>query len=125
MVCDRSPVAIATARARLLRDGAGVKIERADGATEAPETEVHVTSAKEADGKMRVSLVEPKEPMAWSVGTLCDGAFTSAWHAERGLGGKALRAQRDAVVEAHQAEAVRVWGDDGSVTTRPVGSAVR
>ena len=125
MVCDRSPVAIATARARLLRDGAGVKIERADGAIEAPETEVHVTSAKEADGKMRVSLVEPKEPMAWSVGTLCDGAFTSAWHAERGLGGKALRAQRDAVVEAHQAEAVRVWGDDGSVTTRPIGSAVR
>jgi len=126
MVCDRSPVAIATARARLLRDGAGVRIERAAGAMEAPETEVIVTSAEERDtSQVRVTLAQPTEPMAWAVGTLEGDVFTSAWHAERGLGAKAVRAPLEAVVEPHQAQAVRVWGDDGSVTTRPIGSTRR
>ena len=93
---------------------------------EAPETEVVVTSAEDSATKsIRVTLAEPKEPMAWAVGTLDGGVFTSAWHAERGLGAKAVRAPREAVLAAHEAQAVRVWGDDGSVTTRLIGSVVR
>jgi hypothetical protein len=103
-----------------------VKIERAEGALQAPETEVVVTSALDEDTlSVRVTLVLPEEPMAWAIGTLEGDVFTSAWHAERGLGGKALRAAREAVVEPHSAQAVRVWGDDGSVTTRPIARSSR
>lgn len=130
VLCDRSAVAVATARARLLREGAGVRIERAAGVREpvvdAPEcvVRVDVTSAPASvnggDDAIGVTLIEPEEPMAWAVGTLTDGVFTCAWHAERVLGVKAVAARRDAVVERAKASVVRVWGDDGSVTTRPI-----
>jgi DNA modification methylase len=121
VVCDRSPVAIATARARLLREGAGVRIERAEGTAVAPETDVTMRSETADDGKaLRVALVAPKEPMAWAIGTLDDGVLTCEWHAERALRAKAVAAQREAVVPRAAAQAVRVWGDDGSVTTRPI-----
>ncbi len=129
---DRSAVAIATARARLLRDGAHVRIERAAGAVDAPEApaaRVRITQeakgakdAKDAkDAKTaRVTLVAPAEPMAWAVGTMRDGVFTNAWHAERALGAKAVAATREAIVEKRLARFVRVWGDDGSVTTTAI-----
>lgn len=121
VVCDRSAVAIATARARLLREGAGVRIERADGAIEAPDAVVRVdASAGPETDAVQVSLVEPREPMAWAIGTMKDGVFSCAWHAERVLGAKAVAAKRDAVVERAVAEVARVWGDDGSVTTAPI-----
>ena len=120
VLCDRSAVAIATARARLLRDGADVRIERAVGAIEAPEADVKVDT-KTADAQTsRVTLALPREPMAWAVGTMEDGVFTSAWHAERVLGAKAVAAEREALVGRASARFVRVWGDDGSVTTKPI-----
>jgi DNA modification methylase len=125
VVCDRSAVAIATARARLLRDGAGVRIERVAGATMAPETDVRVAAALDELDSLRVTLVEPKEPMAWAVGTMKDDVFTCAWHAERVLGAKAKAAARTAVVPRAAADFVRVWGDDGSVTTRAIDVATR
>ncbi|MDB4934637.1 MAG: Adenine specific methylase [Labilithrix sp.] len=126
VVSDRSPVAIATARARLLREGAGVRIERAAGTVAAPETNVTVRSEPgDTRDALRVTLVEPSEPMAWAIGTMKDDVFTCGWHAERTLGAKAVAAQREAVVPRAGAEVVRVWGDDGSVTTRPVASALR
>lgn len=125
VVCDRSAVAIATARARLLREGAGVRIERVDGATLPPEREVRVDAALEDACSMRVTLVEPLEPMAWSIGTMNDGVFACAWHAERVLGAKARAAERTAVLPRTSADFVRVWGDDGSVTTRPIDVTMR
>jgi DNA modification methylase len=123
VLCDRSAVAIATARARLLRDGADVRIERAGGAIEAPEADVKVDT-KTADAKtattVGVTLALPREPMAWAVGTMEDGVFTSAWHAERVLGAKAVAAEREALVDRASARFVRVWGDDGSVTTKAI-----
>ena len=121
VLCDRSAVAIATARARLLRDGADVRIERAPGAIEAAEAVVKVDTKTQAGSKsLSVTLVVPKEPMAWAIGTMDDGVFTSAWHAERVLGAKAVAAQREATVERASARFVRVWGDDGSVTTKAI-----
>jgi hypothetical protein len=78
--------------------------------------------AKDAKGATtaRVTLLAPAEPMAWAVGTMSDGVFTSAWHAERALGAKAVAATREAVVEKRHARFVRVWGDDGSVSTKAI-----
>lgn len=122
---DRSPVAIATARARLLRDGAAVRIERAAGAVPGPEALASVATKTAASG-VEISLTLPKEPMAWAVGTSVDDVFTCTWHTERGLGGKALRAQTSTVVDAAVAAdpnlRVRVWGDDGSMTTIPLAA---
>jgi DNA modification methylase len=121
VLCDRSAVAIATARARLLREDAGVRIERVSGAIEAPAPKAAVNVTVEPDAStLRVTLVEPKEPMAWAIGTMADGVFTCAWHAERVLGAKAVPARREAVIERERASVVRVWGDDGSVTTTPI-----
>jgi len=135
VIGDRSAVAIATARARLLRDGVGVIVERAEGvdqatgpagavaadaaAAAAAGLDVGVTAA-EAAAHTTVTLASSAEPMAWAIGTIRGGAFHAAWHAERVLGTKAVAAQRTAVVPTKQASFVRVWSDDGSIRTFPV-----
>jgi DNA modification methylase len=118
VIADRSPVAIATARARLLRAGAAVTIERAAGVVErpGPAVEVAVKSAAPA-GDVTVTLAKSAEPMAWAIGTMNDGAFHCVWHAERGLGSKAVAAERTAVVARKNASFVRVWADDGGTST--------
>jgi hypothetical protein len=123
VLADRSAVAIATARARLLREGAGVTIARAPGTPEVAGAPVRVTRSEgggASAGSVAITLVEPKEPMAWSVGALRDGAFHASWHAERALGAKAVAAAREALVAREEAAFVRVWGDDGGVTTAPI-----
>lgn len=126
VIADSSPVAIATARARLLRDGAGVRIEKADADAnakadanaDAGADAVRVEGVREGE-QVRVTLVEPMEPMAWAVGKMRDEAFVCEWHAERVLGAKAAAATRSAVV-GREAEVVRVWADDGAVFTVPL-----
>lgn len=125
VLSDRSPVAVATARARLLREGAGILIERADGAALAPDGVVRVEVVPAGKDRVRVTLLEPKEPMAWAVGKLIDGVFTCMWHAERVLGAKAVAAPCEAVLVRADAAVVRVWGDDGSVTTRSIPGGAR
>ena len=106
-----------------------MKIERAPGMEEPGETLVKsVTtrsdkSAKVKGSSVRVTLVEPSEPMAWAIGTMSDGVFKCEWNAERVLGGKATAAERDAIVDRRVASFVRVWGDDGSVSTAPIAEA--
>lgn len=125
---DRSPVAIATARARLLRDGASVRIERARGAVAAPLATASVDTAVTPSG-VAITLTLPEEPMAWAVGTCADDVFTCLWHTERGLGGKAIAAENSTIVRSAVAAdpnlRVRVWGDDGSMTTIPVAMPPR
>jgi DNA modification methylase len=116
ILSDKSAVAIANARARLLREGAGVRIERM------PEIEPPVSTApiKVEAKKGIVRLVEPTEPLAWAVGTTeKDGVFRCAWHGERMPGTKPRPAPREADVTSlgnHRALRVRVWGDDGSIS---------
>ncbi len=115
IVSDRSPVAIATSRARLLREGAGVTIERAASAEELLGPEVAVR-AHAVGGDTTVTL-SAAEPMAWAIGTMKDHVFRTSWHAERVLGSKAAAAERTAVVPTQEASFVRIWSDDGSIRT--------
>jgi DNA modification methylase len=112
---DTSPVAIATARARMLRDRAGLSIERFESVPTPKEAPVRVEAKRG-----RVRLVEPREPLAWALGRHEAGVFRCAWHSERIPGARPVPAARDAPLEATNAMMVRVWGDDGSVTTREV-----
>jgi hypothetical protein len=107
-----SPVALATARARLLRMEASLRVECIPGmrVPEAESVEVEV----EED---RVRLVEPAEPQAWAVGTEELGVFRSLWHAERLLGPKPVPAALEAHVPQQPSLHVRVFCDDGSVGT--------
>jgi DNA modification methylase len=120
---DASFVSLATARARLLRAGAGLVVQRCGGAhpPEAPAPEVR---AEQGDGRTRIELVAPAEPLAWAV-TAIEAPFRTAWHSERTLGAKARPAVREAWIPhaprqlvglaERRALAVSVWHDDGSV----------
>ena len=115
LLSDKSAVAIANARARLLRAGAGVRIDRMPNMETPPSSSrIEVESKKGI-----VRLVKPTEPLAWAVGTQeKDGVFRCAWHAERMPGAKAKPAPREADVTSLGKRAplhVRVWGDDGSI----------
>lgn len=113
VLCDTSAVAIAHARARLLRERASIRIDRI-GDMPAPITPPRVrVEAK----KGRVRLVEPAEPLAWAIGTEEKGVFRCAWHSERVPGTKPRPAAREADVSSlgKKALRVRVWGDDGSI----------
>jgi adenine-specific DNA-methyltransferase len=112
---DKSPVAIATARARLLREGAALRIERTKG-TALPVTKVVVAASPD-----RVRLVTPREPLAWAVGQVRDGIFRPMWHAERVPGSKPVPAAIEAPIRGGPERAVRVWCDDGRLGTWPRG----
>ncbi len=120
---DAKPAALATARARLLRAGAGVTVERARGVCwpEAPPPRVSIAGAFE---RTTVTLVEPTEPLAWSVAGSWDGEglFATTWHSERAPGAKAVRAERAATVQraGKGALGVRVFADDGAMASLQV-----
>jgi site-specific DNA-methyltransferase (adenine-specific)/adenine-specific DNA-methyltransferase len=110
IICDKSPVAIATARARMLRDHANISIEQVDGMA-LPEGPAPVIDVK----KNTIRLVEPKEPLAWAVGKEESGVFHSLWHRERVPGAKPVHVPDEAHVPHRPNLGVRVFGDDGSV----------
>ena len=105
---DQSPIAIATARARLLRAGVAPTIERTRG--DLPRAAARVS----LDGR-RVILREPKEPLAWAVDTSGEDVFRATWHAERTLGGPAEIPPFVDLERAPKSVRVRAWGDDGTV----------
>lgn len=117
---DVGAASMATARARLLRAGAGVSVERCGAGIwpEAPAPEIAVSSAGE--GRMRVTLVEPREPLAWCIDPSysTQGSFQSAWHSERVPGARPVPCAREAILE-HSALpiGVRVFADDGAMVT--------
>jgi len=118
---DRSPIALSTARARLLRARVPLAVQSC-GSTRAPSGKaprLHV----ERDGRtLRIALRDPSEPLAWAVGAPAEenGPLQVLWHSERAPGAKARPADRVAVVpEARAGHAgalvARVWYDDGRV----------
>jgi DNA modification methylase len=115
ILADIGPVAIATARARMLRERASLSVERMTGTSAPSGTTIRLDVKKE-----RIRLVEPKEPLAWAVGTDDGGVFRCAWHSERTPGKRPVPAELEATVPHAPTLAVRVWGDDGSETTRRV-----
>ncbi len=125
---DASPLALATARARLLRAGVPLVTQSCG---HAPASEAGTSAARvafERQGeKVRVELIEPREPLAWAVDSSYDptGPFRVAWHSERAPGSRAVRAALlEATLDcAPGPVAVRVFYDDGRVETRIVEGA--
>ena len=117
VIGDGSPAALATSRARLLRAGGALTIERVGGA-EVPRTEARIK--KERDS---ITLLDPSEPLAWALGAMDNGVFCTHWHAERKPGTKAepaiVRApasmSRSVHRETREKLTVRAYADDGTV----------
>ncbi len=119
---DASPMALATARARLLRAGVPLLVQAHEGAEPTPDGDGAVATLVRNGAGARIALIEPREPLAWAVATAYDarGPFRVAWHSERAPGARAVRAAAsEAILErAPGPIAVRVWYDDGRVSTR-------
>jgi DNA modification methylase len=131
---DESALAVATARARLLRAGLPLVVQfvqlaqglqpvqhsERDSAQRADADSVRV--AVERHGAcVRIALLEPSEPLAWAIDVAWDPSrpFRVAWHSERKPGARAVRAAHEATLEISPGPlAVRVWYDDGRVATR-------
>ncbi len=121
VMADQSPVAINTARARLLRAGAPFVVASC-GDARAPEG---VAEVRVSPGlfESSVKLLQPTEPLAWAVGArdAPDGLFVASWHAERRPGAVPVPAPNEGPLPAAAATAsaleVRVYGDDGSIAT--------
>jgi DNA modification methylase len=118
---DASPLALATARARLLRAGVPIVVERC-GAVGVPQGSSPRVGVERRGNNLHVKLRQPREPLAWAIDVAHDpaGTFRSSWHSERTPGARAQPVEREAVVESRRGRArlgVRVWGDDGQVGT--------
>lgn len=126
---DSGPVSLNVARARLARAGASFRVERC-GSLETPAgvtPKVEVTRAP--SGHATVKLVSPVEPLAWAVGPTGNGRdvspFVAAWHSERCPGKAPTKALDVATLRAGSAPlSVRVYGDDGSVSTTECPAAL-
>ncbi len=129
---DASPLAIATARARLLRAGADLSVERCSaGVVHRPPVDTEppplgepptVRVAREGE-RWKVSLESPVEPLAWAVDPHHDASrpFRSVWHSERAPGVRPRPAELVAIVDRSRGQlAVKVWYDDGRVGMRLV-----
>jgi DNA modification methylase len=115
---DASPLAIGTARARLLRVGVPLVVERCGlSAPQAPTPRVRI---KRHGADVDVALLEPKEPLAWAIDLSPehDKPFRADWHSERAPGARTRAAiQRVSLAARSGRVAARVWHDNGSVGT--------
>ncbi len=129
---DKSGVALNAARARLARASVPFDVGRCGAAADllgGNGAKVEVTR----DSKSRdVELLHPEEPLLWAVAAVAAVAaeapradshatFVPIWHGERRLGSTPVPASRRAVVKLDGPLAVRVYGDDGSVSEAIVG----
>jgi hypothetical protein len=115
IAADKSPIAIATARSRLMRAGVAPTIE-AVTTEDMPRAEGRASLDLHSAG-VRVVLLEPSMPLAWAVDARGEGgAFRATWHAERTLG--SAPAELPTFVDVPDAKSpirVRAWGDDGTL----------
>jgi 16S rRNA G966 N2-methylase RsmD len=124
---DAGDAGIATSRARLVRFGAAVSVERLGEAVASTGSEVDVATERVGESQVRVRLLHPKEPLAWAV----DPAFTpgqpfhAVWHAERVPGARPVPAASEAIVDAPPSHpgalthvAVRIFTDEGAIVTK-------
>jgi DNA modification methylase len=131
VVGDASPVALATMRSRLLREGVTpLAIERC-GQSNArdDDTGVTVQVVRSSTNEASVTLVRtsPREPVAWAIDPSPSPAmaFCARWHAERGSGRRPKPLPLQATLALHhavQAIHARIYFVDGTV--RDVTAAV-
>jgi hypothetical protein len=119
---DAGGAGIAMARARLVRFGAAVSVERCGEPIQTPAGDVALASARVDGDRLRVSLVAPSEPLAWAIDPafVPGRPFRALWHSERVPGVRPRPAASEAVVESRLGAmvAVRVFTDDGAVATK-------
>src|SRR5262249_38587789 len=123
---DESPVAIATMRSRLLRDGVSPLVLESCGAR--PGTErAEIAVRPEGDAHIEVSLDcgAGAEPIAWSIELHAkkDGPFRADWHAERGTGRRPAPLPRLVVLPRSPRVRARVYFVDGKVATASASCA--
>jgi DNA modification methylase len=123
---DESPVAVATMRSRLLREGvAPLTLERCGEGP--PISSVEVVARPAGDDSMEVSLAcaEGDEPIAWALDLepAPRRPFRADWHAERGTGRAPTPLARVAVVPRSPRLGARVYFVDGKVATASVSCA--
>jgi DNA modification methylase len=110
---DKSPIAIATARSRLMREGIAPTIIGLG--EDLPRAQARAALDWHKDG-VRVILHEPSMPLAWAVDASGGkGAFRATWHAERTLGTAPAQLPTFVDVKAKGTIRVRAWGDDGTL----------
>jgi DNA modification methylase len=121
VVGDASPLAIGTARARLLRANASFVVERCGPPRAAPDQDPDAKVRVSDEGeRLRVELLAPFDPLAWAIDVshAPSRPFRTAWHSERAPGARVRPAAREAIVDRGDGPlAVRVWYDDGRVDT--------
>ena len=111
---DAGPVAIATARARLLRGGFEPRLERVGEALMAA-TPGNVNLGRTLLGTT-VELTSPRTPLAWTIDVGDGASFRRAWHAERSVGGGPAAISTTAELVGHpKSIRVRAFDDDGCV----------
>jgi DNA modification methylase len=125
IIGDASALAMATARARLLRAGVPLFVDTCVGSStpELPIGEVPEVTVDRGQDRLRVELRRPLEPLAWAIDTDFEEGhpFRSGWHAERVPGVRPQPAEHVARIDCvARRVAVRVWYDDGRVSTRLV-----
>jgi len=111
---DKSPIAIATARSRLMREGIAPTITGLG--EDLPRDKARAALDWTQDG-VRVILHEPSMPLAWAIDAGPDqGVFRATWHAERTLGTSPARIPTFAdIPKAKGTIRVRAWADDGTL----------
>ena len=115
---DASPLAVSTARARLMRAGVPLRLERC-GPASAPPGESPRAIVTRGGGEVRIDL-EARDPLAWALDdAFRDGrAFRTKWHSERVPGSRSLSVVTSATLDAPPGPiAARVFYEDGSVAT--------
>ena len=127
ITCDVGPVAIATARARLMRAQAGFTLFRCDGhEARRPSEEIKTKSVTRA-GRTTVTLLSPKEPLAWAILSKAaharNGVPSTLWHSERSLGAKSTAVDLSATIDTSEFDVVAYLDDGTRLSTAPVAKA--
>jgi len=117
---DMSPVAVATMRSRLLREGAiPLRLERCGGRCSPQEARLEARPRGATEMEVTLSCPPAARPTAWalSLATDLDAPFRSDWHAERGTGRRPAELPLTAVLPKSAAVRARVYFVDGRLAT--------
>jgi DNA modification methylase len=110
---DKSPIAIATARSRLMRHGFAPSIVALG--EDLPRAKASA-ALDHHQGGVRVILKAPSMPLAWAVDAGGKGTFRATWHAERTLGNAPAELPTFTDVPKTKGPIrVRAWADDGTL----------
>jgi DNA modification methylase len=117
---DASPVAIATMRSRLLREGVtSLRLERCGAIPEKGDAKLHATPHGATEMEVVLRCRADAGPIAWALATVGGAGtpFRTTWHAERGTGRSPSELLRKIVVPRAPLVRARVYFVDGKVAT--------